>query len=160
MDRVLMRVAVGREARWGSEEVLEGGDVDHGIKCRGRLESRRRRGGGSDGGDGGFDNGQGDVLKGDVFSRDVVDWAVGKLVLGPTVLSEWGKEDVKLGLSETDDFGGGFFELLKVKLGSGVKCFKGGSGSEWGWGVDDVGVGVNGGGLESVRVDEGNAGAC
>jgi len=28
MDRVLVRVAVGREARRGGEEVLEGADVD------------------------------------------------------------------------------------------------------------------------------------
>jgi len=29
---VLVRVAVGREARWGGEEVVEGADVDGGIK--------------------------------------------------------------------------------------------------------------------------------
>jgi len=90
----------------------------------------------------------------------MVDWAVGKLVLGPTVLGEWGEEDVKLGLSKTDDFGSGFFsKLLKVKLGNGAKCFEGGCGSEWGRGADNVGVGVNGGGLEGVQVDEGNASA-
>jgi len=32
----------------------------------------------------------------------VVDRAIGKLVLGPTVLGEWGKEGVKLGLSKAD----------------------------------------------------------
>ena len=88
----------------------------------------------------------------------MVDWAVGKLVLGPTVLSEWGKEDVELSLSETDDVGSGFFsELFKIKLGSGTKCFEGGCGSEQGWGTDDIGVGINGGGLKGVWVDEGNA---
>jgi len=32
VDRVLMRVAVGREARWGGEEVVEGADVDGRVK--------------------------------------------------------------------------------------------------------------------------------
>jgi len=38
MDRVLVRVAVGREARRGGEKVLEWADVDGGIKygCRER----------------------------------------------------------------------------------------------------------------------------
>ena len=35
----------------------------------------------------------------------------------------------------------------------------GGCGSKWGWGADDVWVGINGGGLKGVGVDEGNAGA-
>ena len=57
----------------------------------------------------------------------MVDWAVSELVLGPTILSEWGEEDVKLCLSKMDDFGGGFSsELLEVELGNSVKCFEGG----------------------------------
>jgi len=39
VDRVLVRVTIGREARWGGEEVLEGGDVDHRIKYRERSSS-------------------------------------------------------------------------------------------------------------------------
>ena len=39
MDCVLMRVSVGREARWGSEEVLEGADVNSGVKYGGRERS-------------------------------------------------------------------------------------------------------------------------
>jgi len=39
VDCVLMRVSVGREARWGGEEVLEGGDVDCGMKYRDRERS-------------------------------------------------------------------------------------------------------------------------
>jgi len=39
VDRVLVRVAVGSEARWGSKEILEGADVNRGVKCRGREES-------------------------------------------------------------------------------------------------------------------------
>ena len=35
VDSVLMRVAVGREARRGGEEILEGADVDGGVKYRG-----------------------------------------------------------------------------------------------------------------------------
>jgi len=90
----------------------------------------------------------------------VVDWAVGKLVLSPTVLSEWGKEGVELGLSKTDDGGGGFFsKLLEVELGNGAEGFKSRCGRGWRRGANDVGVRINGGGLKSVRVDEGNAGA-
>ena len=62
-----MRVSVGREARWGSEEVLEGADVDCWVKFRNREKSGRQRGGGSDGGDGCSDDGRGNVLKGDVL---------------------------------------------------------------------------------------------
>ena len=40
VNGVLVRVTVGREARWGGEEVLEGGDVDHRIKYRERSRSR------------------------------------------------------------------------------------------------------------------------
>jgi len=39
VDRVLMRVAVGREARWGGEEVLKGTDVDCRVKYRDRERS-------------------------------------------------------------------------------------------------------------------------
>jgi len=39
VDRVLMRVAVGREARWGGEEVLEGADVDCWVKFLNRERS-------------------------------------------------------------------------------------------------------------------------
>jgi len=55
----------------------------------------------------------------------VVDGAVCKLVLGPTVLGEWGKENVKLSLRKTDDFSSSFFsKLLKVELGSSIKGFE------------------------------------
>jgi len=67
MDRVLMRVAVGREARRGGEEVLEGADVDCRVKYRDRERSGQRRGGGGDGNNGGGSDGQGDILKGDVL---------------------------------------------------------------------------------------------
>jgi len=40
MDHVLMRVTVGREARWGGEEVFEGGDID----CRVKYQDRERSG--------------------------------------------------------------------------------------------------------------------
>ena len=40
VDRVLMRVAVGREARWGGEEVLEGANVNCRVKYRDRERSR------------------------------------------------------------------------------------------------------------------------
>jgi len=90
----------------------------------------------------------------------VTDRAVCKLVLGPTVLGEWGKEGVKLGLSKTDDGGGGFFsKLLKVVLGSGAEGFKSRCGRGWRRGANDVGVRINGGGFKSVRVDKGDAGA-
>ena len=39
MDCVLMRVAVGREARQGGEEVVEGADVNGGVKYWGRERS-------------------------------------------------------------------------------------------------------------------------
>jgi len=32
VDRVLIRVTVGREARWSGKEVLKGGDVNHRIE--------------------------------------------------------------------------------------------------------------------------------
>jgi len=64
---VLVRVAVGREARRGGEEVLEGANVDCRVKYRDRERSGRRRGGGSDGGDGCGDDGRRNVLEGDVL---------------------------------------------------------------------------------------------
>ena len=39
MDRVLVRVAVGREARRGGEEVFKGADVDGWVKYGGRERS-------------------------------------------------------------------------------------------------------------------------
>ena len=39
MDRVLVRVAVGSEARWGGEEVFEWADVDGGVEYGGRERS-------------------------------------------------------------------------------------------------------------------------
>jgi len=39
VDRVLMRVSVGREARRGGEEVLEWTDVDCRVKYRDRERS-------------------------------------------------------------------------------------------------------------------------
>jgi len=39
VDRVLMRVAVGREARWGGEEVFEWADVDGRVEYGGRERS-------------------------------------------------------------------------------------------------------------------------
>ena len=91
----------------------------------------------------------------------MVSDVAGKLEMGPAVLGEWGKEGVELFLGETDDVGGGILtKLFKVELGSGAKGFKGGCGSKRGWGTDEVGVGINGGGFKSVRVNEGDAGAC
>jgi len=90
----------------------------------------------------------------------VVDNVTGELKVAPTVLVERGKEGVELCLSKTDNVGSGFFsELFEVKLGGSAKCFRSGCRSGWGWGVDNVGVGVNGGGLKGVWVNEGNASA-
>ena len=73
---------------------------------------------------------------------------------------KWGKEGVDFSLGEADDVGSGFFsKLFEIKLGRGAKCFEGGHGSGWGWGADDVRIGINRGGLESVWVDKGDAGA-
>jgi len=84
----------------------------------------------------------------------VVSDVAGKLEMGPAVLGEWGEEGVKLFLGKVDNVDGSFFsELFKIELGGSAKCFKGGGGSERGWRVDNVGVGVNGGGLKGVRVD-------
>jgi len=88
----------------------------------------------------------------------VVSKVAGKLEVRPAVLGEWGKEGVKLGLSKTDDVGGGFFfKLLEVKLSSSAKGFNGGHRSERGRGADEVGVGIDRGGLKGVQVDKGDA---
>jgi len=39
VDRVLMRVVVGREAWWGSKEVFKRSDIDGGIKYGERSSS-------------------------------------------------------------------------------------------------------------------------
>jgi len=39
VDRVLMRVAIGKEARWGGKEVLEWTDVDGRVEYGGRERS-------------------------------------------------------------------------------------------------------------------------
>jgi len=154
MDRVLVRVSVGREARWGGEEIFKGADVDSGVKYGGRERSGGRRGRGSERGGGGCNDGRGNVFEGNVLERDVVSDVAGKLEMGPAVLGEWGKKGVKFFLGEADNVGGGVFtELFEIELGGGAKCFEGGCGSEQGWGADNVGVWVNGGRLEGVRVD-------
>ena len=90
----------------------------------------------------------------------MVDQVTCELKVAPTVLGEWGKEGVEFFLGEANDVGSGVFtELFEVELGSGAESLKGGCRSEWGWGADEVGVGIDGGGLEGVGVDEGNAGA-
>ena len=81
-----------------------------------------------------------------------------KLEMRPAVLDEWGKEGVKLGLSKTDNMGGSVFsDLLEIKLGSGMKGFKGGCRCRWGRGSDDVGIGIDGSGLKGAWVDKSNA---
>jgi len=67
VDRVLMRVAVGREARRGGEEIFEGADVDCRVKYRDRGKNERWRGGGGNGNDGGGNDGRGDVLERNVL---------------------------------------------------------------------------------------------
>jgi len=89
----------------------------------------------------------------------MVSDVAGELKVAPTVLGEQGKETVKFGLGNADNFSSSFFsKLFKVELSSGAKCFDGGCRSRWGWGADDIRVGINGGGLEGVWVDKGNAG--
>jgi len=67
VDRVLMRVSVGREARRGGKEVFERADIDCRVKYQDRERSGRRRGGGSNGGDRCGGNGWGNVLEGNVL---------------------------------------------------------------------------------------------
>ena len=89
----------------------------------------------------------------------MVSDVTGKLEVRPAVLGEWGKEGVELFLGKTDDVGSGFFsELFEIELGGGAKCLEGRYGSKRGWGADDVGIGINRGGLKGVQVDEGDAG--
>jgi len=90
----------------------------------------------------------------------VVNDVTCKLKVAPTILGEWGKEGVELLLGEADDVSGGFFsKFFKVELSSGAESLEGGCGSKWGWGADDIGVGINGGGLKGIWVDESDAGA-
>jgi len=90
----------------------------------------------------------------------VVDQVTCELKVAPTVLGEWGKEGVEFFLGKADDVGGGVFtELFKVKLSNGAKGFESGCGSKRGWGADNVWVGIDGGRLKGVGVDEGDAGA-
>jgi len=90
----------------------------------------------------------------------MVDQVTCELKVAPTVLGEWGKEGVEFFLGEVDDVGSGVFtELFEIELSSGAKSFEGGCGSEWGWGADNVRVGIDGGGLKGVGVDKGDAGA-
>ena len=149
-----MRVVVIRcKARRGGKEVSEGEEV--GGK-RGEEGGGRRRGGRGDGGDGGFDDGRGNILNWDVFK---IDDFTQELKLCPSVLIERGEEAVKFGLGKADDVGSGLFsELFKVELGRGAKGFEGGLQSRWGQGSDDVRVGVDGAGLEGVRVNEEDVG--
>jgi len=75
-------------------------------------------------------------------------------------LGERGKEGVELFLGEADDVSSGVLsELFKVEFSNGAESLEGGCGSERGRGADDVWVGIDGGGLKGVGVDEGNAGA-
>ena len=90
----------------------------------------------------------------------MVDQVTYELKVAPTVLVEWGKEGVELFLGEADDVGGSFFsKFFEVELSSGAEGLESGCGGERGWGADDVGVGIDGGGLKGVGVDKGNAGA-
>ena len=152
-DGVLVRVVVvGNKARWDGKEVGEGKEV--GGK-RGEEGGWRWWSRGGNSGNGGFNDGQGNVLNRDIFKIDDFTW---ELKLRPIVLSEWGEETVEFCLCEVDDMGGGLFtKLFKVELGRGAKGFKGGLRGRRGQGSDDVGVGVDWAGLEGVWVDKGNA---
>jgi len=90
----------------------------------------------------------------------VIDDVTCDLKVAPTILGERGKEGVELFLGEADDVSSSVLsELFKVELGNGAESLEGGCGSERGRGADDVWVGIDGGGLKGVGVDEGNAGA-
>ena len=149
-DGVLVRMVVVRsKARRGGEEVGKGEEV--GGK-RGEESSGRWRGGGGDGGDRCFDDGQGNILDWDIFEID--DFAR-ELKLRPIVLGKRGKEAVEFGLGEADDVSGGLFtELFEIELSRGAKGFEGGLRGRRGRGSDDVGVGVDGAGFEGVGVNE------
>jgi len=89
----------------------------------------------------------------------VVDEVTYELKVAPTILGEWGKEGVEFFLGKADDVGGGVFtELFEVEFGCGAKSLEGGGRSERGWGADNIRVGIDGGGLKGVGVDEGDAG--
>ena len=78
-----------------------------------------------------------------------------ELKLRPIVLVEWREKAVEFSLGKADDVGGCVFtELFKVELSYGAKSFEGRLRSRWGWGLDDVGVGVDGVGLKGVWVNE------
>jgi len=88
----------------------------------------------------------------------VVDEVTCELKVAPTILGEWGKKGIEFFLGKADNVGSSVFtELFEVELGSGTKSFEGGCRSKRGWGTDDVWVGINGGGLEGVGVDKGDA---
>jgi len=90
----------------------------------------------------------------------VIDDVTCDLKVAPTILGERGKEGVELFLGEADDVSSGVLsELFKVEFSNGAESLEGGCGSERGRGADDVWVGIDGGGLKGVGVDEGNAGA-
>jgi len=62
----------------------------------------------------------------------MVDQVTCELKVAPTVLVEWGKEGVELGLGKADDVGSGFFsKLFEVKLSGSAKCLLSGLGSRW-----------------------------
>ena len=144
-------IVISGKTRWGSKEVGESKEVG---SERGEEGSRRRWGGGGNSGNGGFDDQQGNILDGDVF---VVNNFTRELELCPIFLIEWRKEAVEFGLGKTDYMGGCMFtKLFKVEFGHGVKGFKGGLWGRRGWGLDNVGAGVNGAGLEGVQVNKGN----
>ena len=149
-DGVLVRVVVVcSKAGRGSEEVSEGKEVGG---ERGEEGGGRRQGGRGNSGDGGFDNGWGDVFNWDILE---VDDFTRELKLCPIVLSEQREEAVEFCLGEADDVGSGLLtKLFEVELGRGVKGFEGGLQGRQGQGSDDVGVGVDGAGLEGVWVNE------
>ena len=149
-DGVLVRMVVVRsKAGRGSEEVGESEEVGG---ERSEEGGRRRWGGGGNGGDGSFDDGRGDIFDWDIFGINDFTW---ELKLRPIVLIERREETVKFSLGEADDVGGCLFtKLFEVELGCGVKGFEGGLWSGRGWGLDNIGVGVDGTGFEGVGVKE------
>ena len=117
-------VVIGGKTRWGSKEVVKGGEVD---KDREGKDGWRWQGGGSDCGNGCFDNGWRDVLDWDVLVGDVVGDVSSELELHPILLIKQRKEGIKFFLGDADDMGSSFFtKLFKVELGCSTKGFKGG----------------------------------
>ena len=151
---VLVRVVVVRsKAGRGSEEVGKGEEVG---SERGEEGGWRWWGGGGNGGDRCFDDGWGNVLNWDIFE---IDDFTRELQLCPIVLSEWGKEAIEFSLSEVDNVGGCLFtKLFEVKLGRSVKGFEGGFQGRQGQGLVDIGIGINGMGLEGVWFNEEDVG--